>query len=68
MAIGYAICDDKEETLKWIKNSFNRGFLNYNYATKHNLHFRKFDNDERFQSLYSKIKEAWQSFEFNIDI
>ena len=62
VALPLAVVGAREESLDWLENAVNTGFINYpELERNHNL-----DNlrgEERFKTLMGRVKVEWEHFE-----
>jgi serine/threonine protein kinase/tetratricopeptide (TPR) repeat protein len=59
----YAMLDDREQTLDWLENAVNRGFINYPYLSGYDPFLTKLRGDARFQEILARVKGEWERFE-----
>jgi non-specific serine/threonine protein kinase len=59
----YAILDDKKNTLDWLENAVNRGFVNYPLLSQHDPFLENIRKDKRFKQLMERVKYEWENFE-----
>ena len=62
VAIMLALNDAKEESLDWLANAVNRGFINYPELER-NPYFDNIRGEERFKRLSERVKYEWEHFE-----
>jgi len=62
VATFYAYLDDKEESLKWLENSINRGFINYPLLSEQDKLLVNIRGEERFNKLMERVKYEWGNF------
>ena len=63
MADSYALIDEKEEAVNWLRNDMNLGFVNYPYLAEYNPLIENIRGDEQFQELLEEIRKRWEQFE-----
>jgi len=63
LATFYAYLDDKEESIKWLENAINRGFINYPLLSEHDKLLNNIRGEERFKKLMERVKYEWENFE-----
>lgn len=51
----------KEEAYYWLENAVHKQFWNYPFLAEHETAFKPYCNEERYQSLLSKVKKLWES-------
>jgi non-specific serine/threonine protein kinase len=59
----YALLDDREQTLDWLENAVNRGYINYPYLSEYDPFLSKLRSDPRFRKLMVRVKGEWERFE-----
>ena len=62
VAIMLALNDAREESLDWLANAVNRGFINYPELER-NPYFDNIRGEERFKRLSERVKYEWEHFE-----
>jgi len=62
VAIMLALNDAREESLDWLANAVNRGFINYPELER-NPYFDNIRGEERFKRLLERVKYEWEHFE-----
>ncbi|MCK4346156.1 MAG: hypothetical protein KAX05_12805 [Bacteroidales bacterium] len=63
MATFYSYLDDKEQSIDWLENAVDRGFINYPFLSEHDKLLRNIRGEERFKKLIEKVKHEWENFE-----
>jgi TolB-like protein len=63
VATFYAMLNDMENSLNWLENSVNRGFINYPYICHFDPFLAKLRGDSRFKKLLERVKHEWENFE-----
>ena len=63
MAEGFSLIDDKNEAIKWLENSVNRGLICYPFLNKYNPFLKNIRGEERFKKLMKRVKREWENFE-----
>jgi len=59
----YALLGHKEESLDWLENAVNRGFINYPFLSQHDPLLKNVRGEERFEKLMERVKVEWEHFE-----
>jgi len=59
----YALLGHKEESLDWLENAVNRGFINYPFLSQHDPLLENVRGEERFEKLMERVKVEWEHFE-----
>ena len=63
IATFYSYIEEKEESLKWLENAVNRGFINYPLLSEQDKLLNNIRSEERFKMLMKKVKHEWENFE-----
>ncbi|MCX6830237.1 MAG: protein kinase [candidate division Zixibacteria bacterium] len=58
----FALFDNKEESLDWLENAVNRGFINYK-ALQRDPFLKNVRGEKRFNDLLERAKYEWEHFE-----
>jgi len=58
----YAMIGAESESLFWLENAINRGFLNYPFLSKYDPSYEPIRKSERFQKLMVRLKREWEEF------
>jgi hypothetical protein len=59
----YSLIDEKEQAIKWIEHSINRGMINYPLLSEIDPFLENIRGEERFKMLMERVKFAWENFE-----
>jgi len=59
----FALVDEKEEALRWLEHSVDRGWINYPVFAERNPFFANIRGEERFKKLMARVKFEWEHFE-----
>ncbi len=59
----YAIVGDWEQTLEWLENAVNRGFINYPFLCEYDPFLARLRSNSRFRRLMARVKGEWKRFE-----
>jgi len=62
VAVPLAMVDAREESLDWLENAVNRGFINYPELDR-NPFLANIRGEERFKKLMERVKHEWEHFE-----
>ncbi|MFH0778392.1 MAG: protein kinase [Candidatus Eisenbacteria bacterium] len=62
VAIMLALNDARDESLDWLENAVNLGFINYP-ELEQNPYFDNLRGEERFKKLVERVKYEWEHFE-----
>lgn len=60
LAEGFALLDEKEESLHWLEHAVKPGFINYPFFAKHDPFLENLRGDERYEKLMERVKVEWQ--------
>lgn len=63
IAVFYALLENRIQTLKWLENARDRGFLNYPLLTKFDPFISKFQDDPDFRLFLQRVKQEWEGFD-----
>ena len=63
VAVMLALSDAKEESLDWLENAVNRGFINYPLLAEKDPFLENVRGEERFKKLMERVKYEWEHFE-----
>jgi TolB-like protein len=59
----FALVDEKEEAVRWLEHSVDRGWINYPVFAERNPFFANIRGEERFKKLMERVKYEWEHFE-----
>ena len=59
----YARLGHKKESLNWLENAVDRGFINYAFLSQHDPLLENVRGEERFEKLMERVKYEWEHFE-----
>jgi eukaryotic-like serine/threonine-protein kinase len=59
----YALLGSKDESLDWLENAVNHGFVNYPFLSQHDSMLENIRGEERFKKLMERVKYEWEHFE-----
>ena len=63
MATFYSYLEEKAESLKWLENAVNRGFINYPLISEQDILLENIRSDEGYKALMKRVKHEWENFE-----
>jgi non-specific serine/threonine protein kinase len=63
LAEGFALIDDRQEAIKWLENSVNRGLINYPFLNEYDPFLENIRGEPRFKKLMERVKHEWENFE-----
>jgi hypothetical protein len=66
IATFYSYLDDKNESIKWLENAINRGFINYPLLSKYDKLLINIRGEQRFKKLMERVKYEWENFKLKI--
>lgn len=64
MAECYALIDEHDHALSWLKHSINYGISNLNFLSESDPFLENIRGDKRFKKLIDEIKYKWENFEY----
>jgi non-specific serine/threonine protein kinase len=59
----FALAEKWENTLTWLTNAIDRGFINYHLLNEFDPFLENIRSEERFQKLMKRVKKEWENFE-----
>jgi len=62
VATPLALVDARKESIDWLENAVNRGFINYPELER-NVYLENIRGEERFKTLMKRVKYEWEHFE-----
>jgi len=62
MATFYSYLEDKDQSLEWLENAIDRGFINYPFINDYDKFLNNVRSEERFKVLMKKVKHEWENF------
>jgi serine/threonine protein kinase/lipoprotein NlpI len=63
MATFYSYLGDKDQSLEWLENAIDRGFINYPFLNEHDKLLDNIRGEPRFKKLMERVKHEWENFE-----
>jgi TolB-like protein/Tfp pilus assembly protein PilF len=63
VAQGYALVEEKDQSLDWLENAVDRGFINYPMLTEYDPLLANVRGEVRFKKLMERVKREWEHFE-----
>jgi predicted Zn-dependent protease len=63
MADTYALLDERESALEYLRNAAERGFINYRFLAYHDRFLENLRGDPQFQHFLGTVKNLWEAFE-----
>ncbi len=63
LASVFALLNEKKETLDWLENAVNQGFINYPLLAEHDSFLENIRGEERFKKLMKRVMYEWENFE-----
>ena len=63
MATFYSYQDDKDQSLDWLENAVDRGFINFPFLSEHDKLLDNIRGEPRFKKLMERVKHEWENFE-----
>ena len=58
----YSLVGEKEEAVRWLEITVNRGFVNYPFISKYDPFLKNIRGDTRFKKLMERVKYEWEHF------
>ena len=58
-----ALFGEKKESMDWLENAVNRGFINYPLLAEKDPFLANIRGEERFKKLMERVKYEWEHFE-----
>jgi non-specific serine/threonine protein kinase len=58
----FALAGMNEEAFDWLKNSVDRGFINYPFISEYDPLLKNMRGEERFKKLLKRVKHEWENF------
>jgi hypothetical protein len=62
MAAFYSYLNEKDQSLFWLENAVDRGFINYPMLNEYDKLLSNVRNEERFKKLLIRVKQEWENF------
>jgi hypothetical protein len=56
VAAGFAMMEETDLALKWLRHAVEDGFLNFGFLAFHDPHLENLRGTERFKELMSEVK------------
>jgi hypothetical protein len=63
LASFYSYLGDIGESLAWLENAVDRGFVNYRFLSEHDILLANVRNEPRFTALMERVKREWENME-----
>ncbi|HDT14193.1 MAG TPA: zinc-ribbon domain-containing protein [Candidatus Aminicenantes bacterium] len=63
LASFYSYLGDIDESLGWLENAVDRGFVNYPFLSEHDRLLASVRGEPRFKTLMERVRREWESFE-----
>jgi lipoprotein NlpI len=63
MATFYSYLGDKGQSLEWLENAVDKGFINYPFLNEHDKLLNNIRSESRFKKLMERVKYEWENFE-----
>jgi serine/threonine protein kinase len=64
LADGYALINQRDKALYWLRAAFDRGFINYPYLAKDDPFLQSLRSNPEFATFLEQVRQRWQAFEF----
>jgi TolB-like protein/lipoprotein NlpI len=62
LAAFYSYLNEKDQSLGWLENSVDRGFINYPMLNEYDKLLNNIRSEERFKKLMIRVKHEWENF------
>jgi non-specific serine/threonine protein kinase len=62
-AVGYAMLGIFPETMRWIEQAVNVGFINRPMLAEHDTFLTKMRGEPEYEALLNRVKREWEEFE-----
>jgi TolB-like protein/cytochrome c-type biogenesis protein CcmH/NrfG len=62
IATFYSYMEEKEEALKWLENSVNRGFINYPLLNEQDKLLDNVREEKHFKLLMERVRHEWENY------
>jgi hypothetical protein len=59
----YAMLDERDEAVRWLRIAAEKGFINYPFWAEHDPLLEKLRGYQGFDRLLEEVKKRWQAFE-----
>ena len=59
---GYSVLEEKEEALRWLERTIERGNFNYPLLNEMDPFLENIRSEERFKALMVGVKKKWETF------
>ena len=63
LAEGFALANQPDEALRWLRVAVERGFINYPYLARNDNAFAQIRGDRAFLDLLHSVHDRWQRFD-----
>jgi non-specific serine/threonine protein kinase len=63
MATFFSYLGDIDQSLEWLENAVNKGFINYPFLNEHDKLLDNIRGEPRFKKLMERVKHEWENFE-----
>jgi tetratricopeptide (TPR) repeat protein len=63
MATFYSYLGEKDQSLEWLENAVDKGFINYPFLDEHDKLLNSIRGNDRFKKLMERVKHEWENFE-----
>jgi non-specific serine/threonine protein kinase len=58
----FALIDEKDEALRWLEHSVNKGFINYPFISRIDPFLENIRGEPWFKKLMERVKYEWENF------
>ena len=63
MSSFFSYLEDKDQSLDWLENAVDRGFINYPFLNEYDPLLENIRGEPRFKKLMERVKHEWENFE-----
>jgi tetratricopeptide (TPR) repeat protein len=63
LAEGYALIGRRDDALRWLQESVERGFINYPVLATHDPFLESLRGDTGYEALMQQVQRRWQAFD-----
>jgi hypothetical protein len=61
MSTFYSYLNDNDQSLDWLENAVDRGFINYPMLNDYDKLLKNVRNEERYKKLMKRVKHEWEN-------
>ena len=64
LADGYALMNQHDKALYWLRSALERGFINYPYLAEIDPYLKSLRGEPEYATLLERVRRRWQAFAF----